>query len=275
MDTITIYKDALLTYEKLLLKGEWPLDPMPEEGYHIDVGIDPSMSSSGICVILRKDTTVLGVSVLKHTTSPHEPTPLRLSSVVPVTRDMIQKLAESIPEDADVNITILFEEPPTNMSSSSWLFALNQMIWVGFGPSDMAFLKPRRVRLQQYAIGNTQLKQLYFIWATEKNFGLAYNTIKKSKTTIVKIIKSVVDPSEVYKFLPKRYNNDVAEALAMACCAGVCSRINSYTGIPSSVPYDFVPLEGLFNLMTSKKVNKHLERMGWIYRPLSHAFGWC
>ena len=276
MQTTEFYTKNLARYEKNLLGGVWPLPTPGVPDFFLDLGIDPSMSSSGICGVLRTSEKVIACQVLNHKTSPHEPTPLRLSSVVVVSLQLVKSLLANLKPPSKVHITILFEEPPTNMSSSAWLFALNQMLWLGFGPEDFKEELALRhtITLHQLAIGNTQLKQLYFVWSEKKKLGLAYNEIKKSKSNIVRVIKSVVEPSILFPFLPKRYNNDVAEAIAMACCAGACSAMCDADVAPAEMLYDFIPTQELFTLMVSKKVNKHNERMGWIYRPLTHSFGW-
>jgi hypothetical protein len=76
------------------------------------------------------------------------------------------------------------------------------------------------------------------------------------------------------EFIPKRFNNDVAEGIALACLAGGTTRIQSFANPVTDAPYASVDLGELHQLMTSRQVNKKNERLGWVFRPMVHCFGW-
>ena len=279
MKTVSFYTQCLPSYERSLLRGEWPLPFLGPLKYNLDIGLDPSMSSSGVCLILRTGDTVVNCLTKNHKTTPGVPTPLRLGSLVEVMHQLIDEILMDVP-GGKIQITLLSEIPPVAMSSSGWLFALCQLLWLGFGPDNELFqeLKQRgfQITFSQFGIGVPQLKNIYLHWA--KGFGLTptFREISKQKSLVVKIVGQVIEQTSIRPLLPKRFNNDVAEGIALALCAGGCSKINGYTFDAQTMksPYLIVPSELLHGLMTNKKVNKQNQRMGWVYRPLEYSFGW-
>ena len=278
MGTSDILSKQLYTFESALLKGLWPLPDSSGADYFLDVGLDPSMASSGACAILRKKHTVLSATTLHHKTDPHTPTPLRLSSVGEAVAKLINEAAVPVPS-GHLHITLLFEIPPMQMSSSGWLYALNQFLWVGFSPDSPAFAQLRargiRVTFHHWAIGVTQLKHLYHQISEKYGLGHTYKDIKSTKSVVVAVISRMLQDTPLLKeMLPKRFNNDVAEGIALACLAGGTTKLQTFPMVPCDPPYASVDLRELHQLMTSREVNKKSERMGWVFRPMVHCFGW-
>ncbi len=277
MGAADIFYSQVRSFELALLRGDWPLPEHTGSDYFLDVGLDPSMASSGACAILRQGDTILEVRTILHKTEPATPTPIRIDSVSHAMLRMIGDITESV--QGRLHITLMFEVPPTQMSSSGWLFALNQFLWVGFSSTDPLFqsLRDRGVTItfHQWAIGVTQLKHLYHEISDKYAMGLSYKEIRSKKSAVVSVIQRVLlDIPDLKNKLPKRFNNDVAEGIILACLAGGTTRINSFKVPTESSPYAPVSLLDLHQMMTNKQVNKKNERLGWVFRPMVHCFGW-
>ena len=266
-------------YRKALLQAQWPLPDASNAELFLDVGIDPSMSSSGICLILRRGGIIINCKVLNPKTFTDIPVPLRLGSILDALHIAIMELMSEV-DPGKIHITALVEIPPTTLSSSGWLFALCQMLWLyGFEPEAPSLVTLYEHQfyfsIHQWGINVPQLKNIYLGWA--KHFGITatFREISQKKSLVVQIINKVIDETSLRPFLPKRFNNDIAEGIALALCAGGCSRLKTYDFDPTiQAPYPLVPMEELHSLMTNKKVNKHNQRVGWVYRPLEYSFGW-
>lgn len=277
MTIVGFYNNCLKNYTQSLLQSAWPLSYSSNPDYSIDIGIDPSMSSSGICVILRKNDLIIDCLTLNNKTVPGHPAPLRLGSLIDAVQFLLFKITENL-EPSKLHITLLSEIPPANMSSSGWLYALCQLLWLGFGPDSPVFesLHARKFEIDfhQFGIGVPQLKQIYVHWSSGLGSDLTFREISKQKSNVVKIINQIIDTTSIRPYLPKRFNNDIAEGIALALCAGGCSNLRSYSYSGELAPYPSVPSDVLHALLTNKKVNKQNQRMGWIYRPLEYSFGW-
>jgi len=281
MTTVSFYSDCLPAYERALLNKEWPIPRLPDVDFNLDIGVDPSMSSSGICIILRRKTDIIKCLTLNHKTRPGSPTPIRLGSLIDAINTLIDEILSDIPS-SKLHITILSEIPPVAMSSSGWLFALCQMLWIGFGPDAPALHKLHQrgfsLNITQFGIGVPQLKNIYLHWASQSTAfesRITFKEVSKQKSLVVKIVNQVIDQTPLRPFLPKRFNNDVAEGIALALCAGGCADICSYDlseDITCVSP--IIPVKLLHSLMVNQKVNKQNQRMGWVYRPLEYSFGW-
>jgi len=277
MSAISFYQTIFQQYGKSLQEGEWPLPDPGNPDFNLDIGLDPSMSSSGICLVLRRQDNILACRTLNHKTPPTDPSPIRLGSLTDAVQGLIADILGPIPP-CSIHITILFEIPPTHMAASGWLYALSQLIWLGFGPDAPIFMdlveQGFDLTIHQIGVGNTQLKHLYLLWANRFSLGLEFKEISKKKSAVVKIVNHIIDMTSLRAYLPKRFNNDVAEAIALAMCAGGCSRMDSFTSHPPTAPYAPVSMEDLHLLMTNTKANSHNEKTGWIFRPLTYCFGW-
>ena len=275
MDTALI-RSNLDNHIALLKCGDWPLQRSKGADLYLDIGADPSLSSSGMCVILRDTSGILELRTLRVKTSPQDPVPLRLLTIVDSLKHLIQDILQGHVYH-HLHITFLFEEPPTMMSSSGWLYALNQTLWLGFSSFlDLNLCPQGNVTFNQLAINVSQFKAVYLNRSDFYGLSFSFADIKKSKKTLKNIIsRTLEDIPSVQSLLPKKFNHDVAESVFLACCAGACSTFDSFVNSSEHPIYTSIPVKQLHAFMTNTAVNKHRERLGWVYRPLEHSFGWA
>jgi hypothetical protein len=238
------------------------------------LGIDPSMSSSGLCLVtFDQDDTPVRVLTNKFTTSPATPTPLRLNAVVKAARQLLQEAMELCPPAVFHEVSICFEAPPPTSQSSGYLFALNQLLWTAFQDNTFipeAFRKTTKGYV--YAINAKQLKSVYVGWA--RDFDLDYTSaeINKKKSYVVKIIKEKLNTlglSAIQSLLPTRYNNDVAEAIILALMA------EDVTSMLGDRPTDWLLSKSvLMKYALNQELNSAGQRRGWLYRPLEYSWKW-